>query len=214
MGRGGSGRGRVSKRPIFYRIWPDYNRRIPEKLDSIMSRVDPKVGPFAAPHLETMGEGFRAFGSGFLRAVPPDRSIYEFDARHPLPDFLSGNWWSISSAARKVLVQYAASAIDLAPEEVFFRYKGEDRPAGPRWLCDVIQFEDAVDAEASEIHWTTDGKQYDSNSKWVFKADLPEDLHLFRIWYNPRAIICSDGLRSALLAAKLSGIEFEKLGGA
>jgi hypothetical protein len=39
------------------------------------------------------------------------------------------------------------------------------------------------------------------------------DIQLFRIWYNPRAIICSDELRSALLAAVLSGIELEKLRG-
>jgi hypothetical protein len=174
-----------------------------------MSRAG-KIGPFSSPHLESMGEGWRAYGSGFLRDVPPDRSIYEFDSRRPLPDFLTGNWWSITSAARDVLVRYAANAIDLAAEEVFLRYKDEDRPAGPRWQCDVIRFEDAVDPVASEIHWTADGKQYDSNSKLVFRSDLPADLHLFRIWFDPMAIACSAELRDAILAAKLTGLVFNK----
>ncbi len=211
--RGKEGEVRMAKRPTFYYIWPNYNQRLPERLDSTMARADPKVGPFAAPHLERIGEGYRSFGSGFLRDAPPDRSVYAFDARCPLPDFLHGNWWSISSAARDVLTRYAAGAIDLAPHEVFYRYKGEDRPAAPRWLCDVIRFEDAVDPEASEIHWTPDGTQYDRNSKLVFKSVLPEGLHLFRIWHDPMAIVCSEELRPALRAAKLSGIVFEKVGG-
>jgi hypothetical protein len=191
----------------FYRIVPDYARPMPKLLDGTMARVGAKVGPFAAPHLEKMGDGYRAFGSGFLRDTPPDRTVYEFDSRIPLTDFVEGNWWSISKAARDVLLRYAESAIDLAPEDVFYRYKGEDRPVA-RWMCDVIRFEDAVDEAASEIHWTVDGKRYDTNAKLVFRSDLPADLHLFRVWYDPRTIACSAELRDALRAAKLTGIVF------
>jgi hypothetical protein len=113
---------------------------------------------------------------------------------------------------RDVLVSYAEKAIDLAPAEVFLRYKGEDRPASPRWQCDVIRFEDAVDEAGSKLNWLVDYPLYDPvGSKYSFKSDLPPDLHLFRLWKAPNTITCSQALHDALVAAKLSGIVFEKL---
>lgn len=179
-----------------------------------MARAGGALGPYPARHLQEMGRGWRSKGSGFPRNCPPDRIVYEFDPGRPLLDFMTGaDWWIVSKAAVDVLTKFSAAEIDVVPAEVMQRYKGEDRPTAPRWQCDVIRFEDPVDEAASTIHWTSDGKRYDTNSKLVFKSDLPANLHLFRIWHEPSTIVCSAELRDALIAARLSGIVFKKIGG-
>jgi Protein of unknown function (DUF1629) len=198
------------QRRTFYRVNTDpygglESRR---KIDWVMSRAGNRPGPFVAPHLPSLGIGLTSLGSGFPRDAPPDKIVYEYDSHSPLRDIEGGaDVWIISDAARKVLETYAANSIDLAPAEVFIRYKGEDRPAGSRWLCDVIRFEDAVDETASQLNWLAKFPQYDPvGSKYVLKADLPPDLHLFRVWKEPGAIACSQNLRDALTAARLSGV--------
>lgn len=203
------------KRPVFYRVLTDPFMRIKSHtmLEWDMSRGGDRAGPFIAPHLPSIGIKLTSMGSGFPRDAPPDRIVFEHDPKRPLRDVEGGgNFWIISDAARSVLLQHAASSIDLAPADVFVRRNGVDEPAGPRWLCDVIRFEDVVDEGASIIDWEANHLMYSIGTKYIFKSDVPDDLHLFRLWKAPGVIACSQRLRDAIKAAKLTGMALKDLG--
>lgn len=197
----------------FFRVWTDpyAGIRSQETLDWEMSRAGNRAGPYVAPHLPSLGIGLTSLGSGFPRDVPPDRIVYKLNPRRRVRDFENGSaMWVASRRAIDVVSRYAASAIDTAPAQVFVRSKqGEDIEVPSRVLCDVIRFEDVVDEGASKIEWH--GLVYGVGSLLAFKPDLPADLHLFRIWKQPRCIVCSAELREAIEAANLTGIAFGRL---
>jgi Protein of unknown function (DUF1629) len=201
------------QRPTFYRMYTDpyFGLKSHHSLDIHMPHFGNRAGPHPAHHLSGLGITLTSLGSGFPRTEKRAWCVYEYDSRLPLRDFESmASTWIISNAAKAVLEHHAKDAIDTIPIDVSVRYKGEDRPAGERWLCDVIRFEDAVDESASAINWYVDFPRYGVNSKFAFKADLPLDLHLFRLWKDPDVIACSQVLRDAIKAEQLTGIVLDK----
>lgn len=186
--------------------------RSQDMLDWQSSRAANRAGPFVAPHLPSLGIKLTSLGSGFPRDAPPDQIVYKLNKRRPLRDFESGGaFWIVSEAARDVLQRYAVDSIDFAPAQVLLRGKdGKDIETPPRFLCDVVRFEDVVDEAASKIQWGP-GVQHGVGSLFAFKADLPANLHLFRLWKAPGTVICSAELRHALEAAKFSGVAFGRL---
>lgn len=119
-------------------------------------------------------------------------------------------------ATRRCAGVHDGAPIDVAPAEVFLRQHGKDEPAGPRWLCDVIRYVDAVDEQLSQIDWDwgediTHRRYSATSNSFVFKADLPHDLPLFRLCKQPRIIACNTALRTALMSAELSGINLQRL---
>lgn len=198
----------------FFRVWTDpYGKiRSQETLDWQMSRAGNRAGPFVAPHLPELGIKYTSLASGFARDAPPDQIVYKLNPGRPVRDFESGSaFWIVSESTRDVLQRYAADSIDFVPAQVFQRGKdGKDIETPPRFLCDVIRFEDAVDEATSKIQWGP-GKQHGVGSLFAFKSDLPANLHLFRLWKSPNTIVCSAELRHAIEAAKLSGVAFGRL---
>jgi hypothetical protein len=202
----------------FYRVRTDPGglRLSPEIIDWEMSRAGNRAGPYIAPHLPSLGIQLTSLGSGFPRDAPPDRIVYKLNSKRRVRDFEDGgSFWIISGPARDVLLRYAANSIDLAPAQVLVRSKdGKDIELPPRFLCDVIRFEDVVDEANSKIDWNVlsgPGTGYGIGDLFAFKDNLPADLHLFRLWKGPRYIVCSAELRVAIEVAKLRGIAFGRL---
>ncbi|HEX8902713.1 imm11 family protein [Vitreimonas sp.] len=181
-------------------------------LDWEISRDGNRAGPFLAPHLPSLGVTLTSLGSGFPRDAPRNKIVYRYDAKKPLRDFdVMGFFWVISERAKRLLEPFAVGAIDLVPTDIFVRRDGVDELVGQNWLCDVVRFEDAVDEAASKLDWWPNHPQYDGMSKLVFKRDLPPELHLFRLWKSPTTILCSEPLRQAIKAAKLTGVRLKNV---
>lgn len=208
---------RPAREPLtnFYQVLTDpyAGIRSQDMIDWENSRASNRAGPFIAPHIPSLGIKLTSLGSGFPRGAPPDRIIYKLNPKRPVRDFENASaFWIISEPARDVLLRFASDSIDLAPAQVLLRHKdGKDIAIPQRHLCDVIRFEDVVDEVASEIQWGVGGKQYGPGSLFAFKSGLPPNLHLFRLWKWPRAIVCSAELRMALEAANLRGVAFGRL---
>ncbi|HVV34381.1 MAG TPA: DUF1629 domain-containing protein, partial [Vitreimonas sp.] len=120
------------------------------------------------------------------------------------------NFWIISELARQIIEAFAAKTTDIVPAKVFVRRDGSDEAAAARWLCDVIDFEDCIDEQASEINWVVNAPRYDAvGSKFVFKPIEPR-IHLFRLLKAPEIVVCSAEMQAALHAAGLTGLVFRQ----
>jgi hypothetical protein len=119
-------------------------------------------------------------------------------------------YWFISDRMKAVLESVDPEAF------AFLKCKVQlpDGTDGPlRWLCDVVRVLDALDEEKSTItkRAASDGGEVYSffgEVKLIFKEEVVDSSHIFRMEYFDAKVICDEKMRLACKAADLTGLRF------
>lgn len=171
---------------------------------------------FELENEETLKQGRRAIGHvpwrpGFPDYPEPPRFLFDKKFGRPPRDLEQYNvYWVVSDHMKSVLETVDPDGVAFLKCDVRLR----DGQRGPeRWFCDVLRILDAVDEDASTIKIKYEGtrKIYSllGSPDVVFKEDVVDPAHIFRMAYLEPEIICDDELKRACKAAGLKGILFQ-----
>lgn len=146
---------------------------------------------------------------GFPDFPEPPRFVVDKKLGRPPRDLEEYGYWVVSDRMKRVLEEIDPRALAFVRCDVR-RPGGELGPA--YWLCDVLPILDAVDEAASKVRVEYDGerKVYSlmGGANLIFKDDIVEDHHIFRLTPLRTANFCDNQIRDACKAAGLKGITF------
>ncbi len=146
---------------------------------------------------------------GFPDFPQPPRFVIDEKLGRSPRDLEEYGYWVVSDRMKRVLEEIDPRALAFVRCDVH-RRSGEPGPV--HWLCDVLPILDAVDETASKvrIECDADRKVYNlmGGASLIFKENIVEGHHIFRLTPLRTAIFCDNQIRDACKAAGLKGITF------
>jgi len=115
-----------------------------------------------------------------------------------------------SNRTRQLLEKLAPMDIQYLPVQL--EHKGKPIGEGQHWIMNLLHIVDCVDEGDADwrYHTYTKGKMYET---WTIDPSrVPNEVRIFRVKGAQSPVVVTDGVRSAVEQARITGVGFGPLG--